>query len=262
MTHFNWINQNYWFPAWQSCLPEGRWWKKACWKRTQKDRNLQANHKDRARSEVPQKVPGGLCAPMSAEVPGKLSTELIINPPWHQLPEAKFQSETECPNEHVAGDLNSADTFLATNSPPCHGCLQLSNWAGAGHQVGSEIFFIMVTNICSALLDVMPTSKSSLSHLRWKPKKIQKLCIFRGLTAETETEITICLKKVQTPQGPLNSSSSLPHCSRACANMCPLPPPSFLWSLQKQRLHTFLSVRSKQLCRQKTFCTTEPLMVR
>lgn len=66
---------------------------------------------------MPQKVPGGLCALMSAEVPGELSTELIINPLWHQLLEDKFKSETECPNEHVAGDLNSADTFLGQTLP-------------------------------------------------------------------------------------------------------------------------------------------------
>lgn len=79
--------------------------------------------------EAPQKTLGGLCPLMSAEAPepGELSTELIINPCRRRLPEAKFQRETERPNEHVAADHSSADTFLGTNSAPCYDGLRLSN---------------------------------------------------------------------------------------------------------------------------------------
>lgn len=79
--------------------------------------------------EAPQKALGGLCLLTSAKAfkPGEFSMELIINSHWHWLPEAKFQRETERPNEHVAGDHSSADTFLGTNCAPCYGSLRLSN---------------------------------------------------------------------------------------------------------------------------------------
>lgn len=77
-----------------------------CQKWSYKDRNLEANYKGGARSEVFQNVPGGLCPLMSTEAdkPGELDMVLIINLCWRQLPEAEFQRETKCPSKHVAGD--------------------------------------------------------------------------------------------------------------------------------------------------------------
>lgn len=68
---------------------------------------MEANNKGGARSEVFQKVPGGLCPLMSAEAaePGELGMVLIINPCWRQLPEPEFQRETKRPNKHVTTAL-------------------------------------------------------------------------------------------------------------------------------------------------------------
>ncbi|KAK4830937.1 hypothetical protein QYF61_014310 [Mycteria americana] len=74
-----------------------------------KAENVEANHKGGARLEASQKALGGLCLLTSAEAPepGELGTELIIN--LCRLPEAKFQRETERPNEHVAESMKEEE---------------------------------------------------------------------------------------------------------------------------------------------------------
>lgn len=121
----------------------------ACRKWSYKGRNLEANYKGGARSEVFQKVPGGLCPLMSTEAdePEELDMVLIINLCWRQLPEAEFQRETKRPSKHVAGDHSSADTFLGANSVLYYGGVRLSSWAGTDHHIDAEIFLIIVSNI-------------------------------------------------------------------------------------------------------------------